>query len=106
MAFARAQALRAPSQSVTANTTLDGTKGVVFADATAGNITLTLPPAAQDAAMMILVRRTDASVNLVTVAAAAGDTVDGAASVLITTMVPGKIFSPSSATAWRTVVGT
>lgn len=52
-------------------------------DATGGARTVTLPPALNREGRQILVTKTDASANAVTVAAAGSDTIEGAASVAL-----------------------
>jgi hypothetical protein len=71
--------------SITANATLDFKVGVVFVDATGGNITLTLPKANVLAGYSVAFKifRTDSTANVVTVAAASGDTINAAASITI-----------------------
>jgi hypothetical protein len=51
----------------------------LFVDATAGAVTLTLPVASDNDGMTVLVKKIDASVNAVTIAAQGADTIDGAA---------------------------
>lgn len=104
MAFAPAQPAASPVQSITSDTTLDGSKGTVLVDATAGSLTTTLFSAGQKVGAEVRLRRMDASGNTVTIAAAASQTVDGAASVTLTTANPGRVLVAVSATAWRTVV--
>lgn len=52
---------------------------LVTADATAGNITITLRPADECEQKLIIIKKTDASANTVTVAADGSETIDGAA---------------------------
>lgn len=62
------------------------TLGTFFkCDATAGAIALTLPPATDDDSRIIIAKKSDNSVNAVTVTAAASDTIDGAATFVLST---------------------
>lgn len=53
--------------------------GVVLADASSGAFTVTLPSAAQASGATIRVKRLNSGANAVTVGAASGQTIDGAA---------------------------
>lgn len=60
------------------------TLGTFFkCDATGGAIALTLPPATNDDSRIIIVKKSDNSVNAVTVTAAGSDTIDGAATFVL-----------------------
>lgn len=63
---------------VTANYTVDANDYLIGADATAGNITITLPSATEP--RVIYIKKLDASANTVTVTPVSG-TIDGAASL-------------------------
>ena len=76
-AASRAVAFRTVAASVTAL----ATDFLILADATAGALTVTLPPAASSRGAMIVTKKTDVSANAVTVAGDGSDTIDGAASV-------------------------
>lgn len=64
----------------TGNYTITGTDTVIFADATSGNVTITLPAASGLAGYRFYVKRIDNSGNTCTVARTASDTIDGATS--------------------------
>src|SRR6185312_12971588 len=68
---------------ITANYTALTTDQVILADATAGNITVTLPAASTEGNRELFVKKVDSSANTVRVAAAGTDTIDGAASVTL-----------------------
>jgi hypothetical protein len=53
---------------------------VVFADATSGNVTVTLPAASGVAGYRFFIKRIDSSANTVTIARSGSDTIDGATS--------------------------
>lgn len=65
--------------SITSNTTLTSTDGleIILADATSGAITVTLPAAASSSGRTLTIKKTDSSVNLVTVDGNASETIDG-----------------------------
>src|SRR6185437_682206 len=67
----------------TANYTALTTDQVILADATAGNIVITLPAASSEGARELFVKKIDSSANTVRIAAAGTDTIDGAASVTL-----------------------
>lgn len=64
----------------TTNYTIVGTDVVIFADATSGNTTITLPAAASFSGYSFYVKRIDGSVNTCVVGRSGGDTIDGATS--------------------------
>lgn len=61
----------------TSDYTITGTDVVIFADATSGNVTITLPTAASNAGYRFYVKRIDDAVNTCTVARSGIDTIDG-----------------------------
>lgn len=71
--------------NITATTALDAKSGVLFVDATAGNIVITLPKANVLVGYSVAFRvfRTDGTANTVTVTASLGDTINGVASITI-----------------------
>jgi hypothetical protein len=73
----------------------------LFADATAGSLTITLPNANIHAGRIFFVKKTDSSVNTVTVSTGGG-TIDGSASVIISSQY-GDIFVISDGTNYHTV---
>ena len=68
--------------SITANTQLSSTVSVYFVDATAGDVTATLPSAGANIGVTMTVKRTDSSANNVTVASAGGFIENGASASL------------------------
>lgn len=58
---------------------------LVLADASSGGFTLTLPEAGVWRDRVLRIKKTDATGNTVTVAAAGSETIDGAASIAIST---------------------
>ena len=73
------------STNITATTSLSTDYSVLFVNATGGNITLTLPKANVLASYSVhyKIYRVDATANVVTVAAALGDTINGGASITV-----------------------
>lgn len=76
----------------------------VFVDSTAGPVTVTLPAANVSGAPGLTMGPVQwiAGANAVTIAAAAGDTIDGAASITILRDAPMTLVA-SGATAWRSI---
>jgi hypothetical protein len=73
----------------TATATLNNSQGVILIDATAGNITITLPPSITFATrgQMLQLIRIDAGANVVTIQRAGTDTIDSA----LTSFVMSKL---------------
>jgi len=69
--------------SKTSNYTITGSDVVIFANATSGNVTVTLPSATSFGGYRFYVKRTDGSGNTCTVAGAGGDTIDGQTSISV-----------------------
>jgi hypothetical protein len=57
---------------------------VIFANATSGNIAVTLPPASSHPFKMYSVKKTDSSANTVTITPSGSDTIDGQSSIVLT----------------------
>jgi len=71
------------TSSKTANYTVSSSDTVVFADATSGNITITLPLASSLSGYRFYVKRVDGAANNCSVACSGVDTVDGQSSISI-----------------------
>jgi hypothetical protein len=67
----------------TSNYTITGSDTVIFADATSGNVTITLPVASGLSGYKFFIKRIDSSGNTCTVARSSSDTIDGQTSVTI-----------------------
>lgn len=65
----------------TSNYTITGTDVVIFANATSGNVTITLPTASSNAGYRFYVKRIDSSGNTCSVARSGSDTIDGQTSM-------------------------
>ena len=64
----------------TSNYTISGTDVVIFADATSGNVAITLPTASSFSGYNFYIKRIDNSVNTCSVARSGSDTIDGTTS--------------------------
>ena len=71
--------------SKTSNYTITGSDVVIFANATSGNVTVTLPTAASFGGYRFYVKRTDGSGNTCSIARSGSDTIDGQTSVSLDT---------------------
>lgn len=65
----------------TSNYTIGATDTVIFANATSGNVTITLPTASSTSGYRFYVKRIDSSSNTCAVARSGSDTIDGQTSV-------------------------
>lgn len=65
----------------TSNYTISNTDTVVFADATSGNVTITLPTASSITGYRFYVKRIDGSGNSCSIARSSSDTIDGQTSI-------------------------
>lgn len=74
-----------PVMAITASYTINYNDGVILADATSGNITITLLPALEMTQKRILIMKTDASANTVTVDGNASETINGALTNVLST---------------------
>lgn len=74
----------------------------ILADATAGNITITLP-SAPAAGALVAVKKIDVSVNTVTIDPTGAGTVDGSANASTATQWAGAIFEHVGSDVWRIV---
>jgi hypothetical protein len=76
-------------RSVAVATTVQTTDSVITVDATAGAVTVTLPPIATSAGRIIFVKKTDASVNAVTIDGYLSETIDGTTTKFTITQYAG-----------------
>ena len=77
--------VRVVTTTSTIRTGEDGEDGVIFADATAGIFTLTLPKVTDDVPDRYVIKKIDSSGNAVTVDGDGSETIDGAASISLAT---------------------
>lgn len=83
-----------PVSTVTANYTALLTDGVILADATAGNITITLP-SALNTALRYTVKKTDATANTVTIAPQSGQSIDGSSTLVLSSQWTSREVIPN-----------
>lgn len=74
-----------PVSTVSSNSTLLTSQYVILADATSGNVTLTLPDATQCINSHFAVKKIDSSANTIMIVTTSGQTIDGSATRTITT---------------------
>lgn len=79
------QGYKAGTRSVSATPAIAATDHVVAVDATAGAVTVNLPPLAGNAGRALIFKKIDASANAVTIDGDAAETIDGAATQALTT---------------------
>tara|TARA_R100001129_G_scaffold24189_1_gene15578 strand:- start:91 stop:714 length:624 start_codon:yes stop_codon:yes gene_type:complete len=72
-----------PYNTITGDTTLTTANGVVFANASSGEVDVTLYTADSNGGMQVIVKKTDSSSNAVNILRAGSDTIDGTTSVAI-----------------------
>lgn len=82
-----------PITSVTADYTVLITDETILVDATLANVSIVLPDAGNKA-MRLVVKKTDASANTVTLTPASGQDIDGATSLVISTQNEAKEIVP------------
>jgi len=83
----------------TTSYTIGATDAIIFADATSGNVTITLPAAASFAGYRFHVKRIDASANTCSVTRSGSDTIDGMTSFTIDQQYT-SIMIVSNGSAW------
>jgi|GEM_PF-811995 len=83
----------------TSNYTVSGSDTVIFADATSGNVTITLPAAASFSGYRFYVKRIDNAANTCTIARSSTDTIDGVTSFTLDVQYT-SVMLVSNGTAW------
>lgn len=86
-------------RTVTAAYTAQPHDCTILVDATAGAVTVTLPPAATSSGKVLAVKKIDGGANAVTVDGHGAETIDGAATKSTTTANAGWLFH-CDGTAW------
>jgi hypothetical protein len=94
------RAIAYPTRKTVVSAAPDGSDHTILADATAGPVTVTLPIAAQFFGGRYNVVKVDATANAVTIAAAGGDNIDGAATVVLSQQWASLNFQSDGATRW------
>lgn len=91
------------STSISADTTVTSASNTnIFADATSGNITVTLP-AASTTDKKFLVKKIDSSANTVTVTRAGSDTIEGSNTVVLTAQYQWLVVQSDGTATWKVV---
>lgn len=85
--------------SKTSNYTVSSSDTVIFADATSGNVTVTLPLASSMNGYRFYVKRIDGSANTCSVACTGADTVDGQSSISVSAQYT-SLTVVSNGSAW------
>lgn len=87
-------------QSKSANYTLTATDCTILATGGAGGITLTLP-AANSSSNLIIIKKVDAAVGVITIGRAGSDVIDGATSITLTAQYETCILLSDGAGNWQ-----
>lgn len=87
------------ARSVTASTSIVSSDFAIIANSTAGAITVSLPPAATSNGRVFFVKRVNAGANNVTVDPFGSETIDGAATHVLTAQW-ARVEFVSNGTAW------
>ncbi len=88
------------TRGITVTDSVNATDYAVFADATAGAITVNLPAVASSAGRVLVVKKTDASGNAVTLDGSGTETIDGAATQAITAQYDALMVVCDGAAWW------
>lgn len=91
--------VRAPIATKTSNYTITNNDGTIIADASSGNITITLPPAADSSQFIFRIKKKDITANTVMVDANASETIDSSSTYVLAT-VNEAITVQSDGTEW------
>jgi hypothetical protein len=89
-----------PASSQDAAYTVSYNDAVILVDATAGAVTISLPPAREMEQKRLTVKKIDPSVNAVTVDANASETIDGAANKVISSQYVSHDFISFNGAWW------
>ena len=87
-------------KSVTAAHTASRGEDVILVNATGGAVTVTLPAAGQYSGLQFIIKKTDASANAVTIDGSGAETIDGAATQVLTVQYQ-SITVVSDGTGWQ-----
>lgn len=86
-------------RTITANATIDATDSFILADASSGNIIITLPAASTSSGRTYNIKRIDATANTVSIVRDGSDTIDGATSKSLNIQYESMTFV-SSSSSW------
>lgn len=90
------------TKSVTASATANTTDNVYLADATSASLTITLPDAIINKDQIVVVKKVDTSVNTVTIDGNGAQTIDGAATVVLSTQYHFRVMV-SDGSNWHVI---
>ena len=85
--------------SKTANYTATLTDAMILVDATGGAVTITMP-AATTPGQFYLIKKTDISINAVTISRAGADLLDGSTTVALATQFSARILISDGTSRW------
>jgi hypothetical protein len=89
--------LQLPQVTKTSAYTVLGSDYTIFADATSAAFTLTLPPAATYAGLVLVIKKIDSSANVVTIDGNASETIDGALTKTLSTQYASYMIQSNGA---------
>jgi hypothetical protein len=89
-------------QTVTSNTTIGTTHHTVLCDATSAGFTITLPTAASSSGRIYIIKKIDATVNVVTIDGDGSETIDGATTQSLSTQWQ-TLRIQSNGTSWYVI---
>lgn len=81
------------TRTITSSTTMVASDGIILADCTSGNITFTLLSSTLAPNKQMRVTKVDTSANTCTIAAASGDTINGASTIVLTSQWDFALFT-------------
>lgn len=90
---------RIPAVNKTADHTMAVGDCGIYADASGGAVTITLPSAAV-AGTVAVIKRTNSGINAVTIARAGSDTIEGAASLVLASQFASAMLVADGASTW------
>ena len=91
-----------PLNAFSADATLDEQHYTVVTDVTGGNVTITLPPAANFTGKIYVLKRNDSSGNTLTIDTTGSDTIDASASITLAALACNVVQSDGE-TTWHRI---
>jgi len=89
-------------QTISTNYTALTTDGAIFASASSGNVTVTLPAAANNSGQKLIIKKTDSSANTVTIDGNASETIDESATKVLTIQYDSVVLVCDGSNWWVT----
>ena len=87
-------------ETITSSKTLDDGDSTIFADATSAAIIITIPLASTLAGKIYRFKKTDSSVNTVTITAQGSDEIDGSSTAIISTQYDAVTIQSDGVSNW------